>query len=218
MNRLKYAIPVIIALIITGCIPKRFEWSPDGKWMTVISGAGLRVCDSNGNLLPGTVPNVVIATWFPDSAQLMTASKRSVGMWAELQPILSPDQVQAITTEAARVKQAAIAYDWTNHDWTSFGQAFDYHVDDSLKAPIALYLTDHPDETWNEKVPLERRKELAAITADVYDLIVCSADASGLKARQPIYSTIEQAFELRMSPTGKAVILVTPKSDADSSD
>ncbi|HTW93621.1 MAG TPA: hypothetical protein VMD30_02430, partial [Tepidisphaeraceae bacterium] len=215
MKRGRYIVPILLAILITGCIPDRFSWSPDGKWMTVLSYLGLRVCDQSGNLQPGTVPNVGVAVWFPDSSRIMAASQRAVKTWAELQPILSPQQIDDVTAEAARLKSAAMAFDWSKGDWQAFLQSFTFTVDDSLKAPVALYLAANADQEWNQKIPAERRKQLSDVTAEVYDVSVCTLGASGLATSGPIFSTLQNIYGIRISPTGKDAIVVTAKPDAD---
>ena len=50
MNAKKVISCLIVALVISGCVPEKYQWSPDGRWMTVLCDQGLYLANANGGL------------------------------------------------------------------------------------------------------------------------------------------------------------------------
>ena len=61
-------------LLLGGCYDKRFQWSPDGRRLTVVTNEGLHLSDSDGRLSPLLLPAVEVAAWLSDSKRLVVST------------------------------------------------------------------------------------------------------------------------------------------------
>jgi hypothetical protein len=219
MKRLRM-IPWILAVILAGCVPTLYTWSPDGRWMTVLSSSGLRLSDPDGNLSSTTIPGVNNAAWFPDSKQLLVARQIDVKTWVELTKYLNTDQTQQITDAAVHLRQSLMAYDWTApnaNDWNKFTQSLDDQDDapryaqsmKNFEIAIAMYVRDHADVTLQQKVPAERWKELVELSQPVQSIEVYGVDPLKQTPAAQLMTTLHGIRCLRVSPTGAAAIVVT---------
>jgi hypothetical protein len=227
----KYLISVILAVILAGCVPTHYSWSPDGRWMTVISDDGLRIADADGNLLPGVLPAVSMAAWFPDSNRLAVCRQIDVPSWNELVKYLSPADVQTVSAISARVSTFALNYAWTapNADsWKAFESAWTKQEQPAQRAEedahgelgvaIGLYVRDHASDSLRQKIPGPRWMELVSLTQPVRSIEVVTIAASGVQPGRQIMTSLKSFHDLRVSPTGAAVLASTEGSAAHDSD
>jgi hypothetical protein len=228
MKLKQFLIGITIITMLGGCIPKRYEWSPDGKWMTVLSDAGLMIADADGKLLPTIIKEVGLATWLPDSKHVLACRKIEVSTWGELAPHLSVDQTKSIDQAALRVRQAMASFQFIpadNGKWDRFltwltdqeaAAGRDTAVYKEMAGAIGLYLRDHPDEAFRQKVPAPQWKDFESLTQSLFVVEVYTVDSSNLRLSQTLMTTTKQVREMRVDPRGRAAIVVTA-SDADHS-
>lgn len=221
MKRWRWLTWTAIAIIVAGCIPKRYEWSPDGKWMTVVSNDGLRIADAQGNLVPGVAEGVGVATWFGDSKRLLVVRKELEPTWNALVPYLSAGEIKAIADAGEHAREALMTYDWTAPNartWENFTDALkrqekqaklDTHFDDAFSLAIGLYVRDHADKDLKQRIPPVRWKELSDLVQPVAFVQICDVSASGPAAGPTLMTTLNDVHELRVSPTGRAALVVT---------
>jgi hypothetical protein len=224
-------IGLLFALLLSGCVPTRYSWSPDGRWMTVISDDALHIADADGNLLPGALPAVNMAAWFPDSNRIAVCRQIDIGTWDELVKYVSPADIQTISAISTRLSIFAQNYDWTasNADtWKAFELAWtrqelptqraEEDARSDLGTAIALYVRDHASESLRQKIPAPRWKELASLTQPLRSIEVCAIAATGVQPGRQIMTSLKTLHDLRVSPTGAAVLASTEGSAAHDSD
>lgn len=219
--KVRIGMMVTCALILVGgCVPDRYEWSPDGKWMTVVSDDGLRIADSDGNLLPIFIEKVGMARWFSDSKRVLAAREIDVPTWDQLAPYLTAEQEQSITAEAQRVREAVLAYDWSGPkvpQWDDFSKSYqqqeeaagrDLTTFSDFGVAIAMYLRDGSDPVLRQKIPAARWAELSGLSQSVHAVEVYDIDATGATKESELMSSVFGPTDLRVSPTGKAATVV----------
>ncbi len=225
MKRWRFVPLILAALIIAGCDPTNYSWSPDGRWMTVFTSDGLRLCDADGNLTPTTIPGVYAAAWFPDSKRVLVARAINVKTWTEVVKYLSPQELQDVTNTAQTARQALLTYDWNApgaNDWDKFkdffiaehGETEDYQrMTKVYGGAIALFLRDHEDAQLRKTIPTERQKELEPAAQAVYFLDVHSVDPISAAPSVQLMTSLPGIGGLRISPNGAAAIIVTTDGD-----
>jgi hypothetical protein len=200
--------------------------------MTVITPDGLRLADADGNLLPTTIPDVKVAAWFPDSKRLLVSRQINAKTWDELTKYPEQVDIGEITAVAQRVHDALMAYDWSAPgagDWQKFVASLNFQEEDAAAAeqgkippfptdaadvlkeygvPIGMFVRDHADAALKQKVPAERWKELAQLVQPVHFLEVYAVAPFTATPVSRLSTTLEDNRELRISPTGAAVIVM----------
>jgi WD40 repeat protein len=221
---------ILGAFIVTGCVPTRYSWSPDGKWMTVLSDDGLRLADGDGNLLSPAIGGVDCATWFPDSKRVLVSRQIDVKTWDEMSKYLTPEQTQDAIEAARHARDAALAYDWNAadpNDLQKFADAMnaqyakDEHFQRVMKelgGAVALYVRDHRDAALQQKIPPQTWKVLGGLSQSVQSIEVYAVDATGATPGPRLMTSLKSIHELRVSPTGAAAIVVTDSEQAHASD
>ncbi len=228
MKHTKLLIALCIGLLIAGCVPTRYSWSPDGKWMTAIGDDGLHISDASGNLIPAVVPNVNIATWFPDSHRILVSQQVTAEKWDDLTKYLTPEQIKIITDGSARVFAAMLAYDWSDPKTNDFDhfktwmQSGNSRIDWSdarwsqFTGPVVLYVCDHATADLQKKLPPQRWSELQGATVTVNCVEIATLSGSSITVGKPIWTTLDDIHDLRVSPNGLAATIDT-KGESDHS-
>jgi hypothetical protein len=224
MNVLRWMAWTVAAIVVAGCVPELYTWSPDGKWVTVISDKqGLRVADSTGKLLPQAVPDANSAAWFADSQRLLVSRNITVASWDEYSKYLTPQQLSAVTDGAQRAMTAILAYDWSvaaGNSWDKFKTAFigeeskagrDTKVYTDFAGGIGLNLRDQGGAALQNKLPPERWDELTKGTVTMGIVEVCTLDADGpVEGERCFVSPEKGLLSLRIAPGGAAAVVVVP--------
>jgi hypothetical protein len=227
---LKWIIVSLLA-VIAGCVPTRFSWSPDGKWMTVIGDDGLQFADADGSLLPAKIDHVSQATWFPDSRRVCVCREQDLKTWDEVAKYLAPEQIERITTGAERARQMALAQSvTTDEQWKAFGSQFietvqragyDVRIVKDEGMDALIYLRDHDtDGELRKHIPAERWAEFQKVHATVHFVQVYSLSAVGqsVEPGATVFSTLHDVRDMRVSPTGQAVAVTTSSLDEHACD
>jgi len=75
-GQVRFLLAVLLALLLLGgCYQKRFQWSPDGKRVALITNDGLYLSDAEGKLSELLLPAVKTAAWFSDSQRLAVSTE-----------------------------------------------------------------------------------------------------------------------------------------------
>jgi len=213
----RMAVAAVLILIVVGCIPKRYEWSPDGRWMTVLADDGLHIADADGKLTPAFLPAVEVATWFADSKRLLVATQVNPSTWNDLKACLSTQQINSVTAAADRASQAAMRYDWNqpNINWQVFIDQLrdqeqqagrDAEVYDFAQG-IGLYLRDHSDAAL-QKLPTDRWNELQQMNQTLTLLKVVAFDGQQFQVASHAALPTREPVELRISPRQNAALVM----------
>jgi hypothetical protein len=230
MNVRRFAFWIVSAVLIAGCVPEKYQWSPDGHWMTVLTDKAMHVCDADGKLTNVNVPGANAVSWFPDSKRLLVSHSTDLTTWADLTPYLSAAQSNSVAAVAQRARDAALAYKWAGaaNNWNNFQATFmqsetaagrDTQIESDLAGAICIYMRDHDEQgKLKQTLPPDRWKELTAVNQTVGFVDVYAIDASGAKMTARLYwSVLQPAVDLRVSPTGTAAIFVLQKQHSEQS-
>lgn len=204
-----------VALVsgLYGCLPeKRVVWSPDGRWAAVKGADGLYLCDSSGKLSQLLVPGVDSVAWLPDSKHLVFSHPQPVAGWKQLAPVLSDERRQEIADRAPRLREEVLAY---QGDWKEFKPRSLAGLTGGEGMALLVYLRDNLAEGLQEKLG-DRWKELAELPAAVRLLQLAHIDeGDGLAMDNVLIRALDAFDELRVSPTGQAVVYRAGAPDDD---
>jgi hypothetical protein len=204
------ALAAFSVLLLSACEdPRRVSWSPDGASAAVLAGDGLRISDSEGNL-GDAKPGVELVNWFPgDSSRLLAVEYEKVTTWEQIRALESPDDLKKVMNTANTMLVAARQ---NKGDWKGFEKAVG---DLSFNREAVIYLRENKDkdmattgENWNA----------IKTSVDVGVHRFCSYDVAdkSLSNRKEIYRTLRDVKEVRLSPAGNALLLVSrPESSFD---
>ncbi|MDZ4832489.1 MAG: hypothetical protein SGJ27_01685 [Candidatus Melainabacteria bacterium] len=196
------ALAVLSTFLLCACEdPRRVSWSPDGKTVAVIAGDGLRISDSEGSVgEPKT--GVELINWFPDSRHLLTVEYEKLTSWQMIQKHETAEDLKgAIDTAGKMLVQAKT----TKGDMDKFGEAI---KNLPYTREAVVYLRERKDKemvaNFGDKWTSVKN------TVDVGLHNICSYDVSSktFSDRKQIYSTMRDVKEVRLSPHGKAFLLV----------
>lgn len=214
---------IVVALVISGCVPERYQWSPDGKWMTVLTDKGLYLANSNGGLQSSNVPGAFLVDWFGDSKRILIARDIEAAHWDDLNQYLTPEQIRSVTAISEHARPAILDYDWSKGAaWQNFETDFikqekaagrDTKVLTDLDGAVAVYLRDHDDGALHAKLPPARWNDLTSATQSFYCVKVYAVDETGFTAGPQLMISLKKPNELRVSPTGAAAAIVVPMED-----
>lgn len=200
---------VLSVLLLTGCEdPRRVSWSPEGTTAAVIAGDGLRISDSDGNV-GEPLPNIELANWFPDSKKLLLVEYEKVSSWAKVQEFETPDDLKVVMATATTMLNVAKQ---NKGDWAKFEKEVSNL---SHNREAVIYLRENKDK---DMTTLGENWSKIKTTVDVGVHKIASYDVSDkvLTGRREIFKTMRDVKEVRLSPQGKAFLLVTrPEKDAD---
>jgi len=231
INQARWVVVVGIALLLSGCVlPKLYEWSPDGKWMTVLTGDDAKdmlIVDSDGHVQAGRLQGVDVATWFPDSRHLLVARELQAKTWDSAAFLFSADQIKAIGAAAARLDDFEKTYDWTApkaDSWNQFQAKFtaseqqaerNDEILNSQPVAVAMYFRDHADDATKAKIPEGRWKELAEFNQSYSVVQVCAFDPAQITIGPTLMTGLSGIADLRISPTAANVMIVVEKGNND---
>jgi hypothetical protein len=229
INQARWVVVVGIALLLSGCVlPKLYEWSPDGKWLTVLTGddAGdLLIANPDGQVQAGRLQGVKVATWFPDSQHLLVARELQAKTWDSAAFLFSADQIKSIADVATRLGDFAKTYDWKApkaDTWDQFQAKFtaseqqaerNDEILNSQPAAVAMYFRDHSDDATKAKIPEARWNELAEFNQSYTVVQVCTFDPAQITVGPTLMTGLNGVADLRVSPTAANVMIVVAKGD-----
>ncbi|HUB25209.1 MAG TPA: hypothetical protein VL992_07245 [Tepidisphaeraceae bacterium] len=216
---------IVIALTIAGCIEDRYQWSPNGKSMTVITNDGLRIADADGKLTGVNVPGVHLVRWFADSRHLLASKDIDVAKWNDLTAYLTAAQIRSVTDAAQRVRPAILNYNWsTGADWGKFESDYlkgpesakeDGPIFHNLDSAVGVYLRDHDDGTLRDFLPPLRWMDLQDLKQSIHSIAECTVGESEATWGKPLMTLPQGPVDLRISPDGREAMIVAPMEQQD---
>jgi len=184
--------------LLTGCIPKWTQWSPDGRMATILTDTGLYLCDSNGVLSGPVVTNVVAVAWFPDSTRLAVVRAYKYASWTELAQTMPQARRERVESEADKVLSALKA-----------GASEDEAASGIIAADadaIALRLKDLPGA--HEALGTNWEKVANVDGPWQQFLHVARLEGGKLSFGPRLGGELDGIDEMRVSPDGKSVAYV----------
>ncbi len=203
----------MVVAMAAGCIPeKRIAWSPDGQRAAVMSEAGIYLIDGEGRLLtPRLTAPGARCEWFPDGSRLLVKRPVKAHTWEDVAPLFNDQETARIVAEAGELRVRILAY---SGDW----DRFKFEPADSLSpgtiVATFLYLRDRLPEGLAEKLG-EKWEDAQKLETDIWHLQVFSLTPTALQPEPVLLRTLEPLSGISVSPSGKAVAYLAPKSTED---
>jgi hypothetical protein len=94
---------IIVSAMLCGCLPKRINWSHDGKKAAVIGERGLYLCDAEGQISDLLLPDVWAAEWLPDDQSLVLVMELKLDSWEAIEQYLPRDQQKRLIHYAGQL-------------------------------------------------------------------------------------------------------------------
>jgi len=207
----KITILFIACLYLAACGPeKTVQWSADGMQAAVVSGGWLYFCDAQGRLSDPVADEVESVAWLPDSSRLVVVSKRELATWDELvaaAPLGLEEKKIAAAALVARDEfygyegeqdefRPSHATVLTSEQWAAAMLYLKSNADPGLKAKLG--------DQWKEFEDLKVEIRLVRVMPVVRD-----AAENGIAW----FATLEEVKELRLSPDGGALAVVTRRGE-----
>jgi len=83
MKRLIILFVSVCMLLLSGCIPERIVWSPDGNSALVLGDDGVHLTDADGKLGPVLVKNAARVAWMPGGKSFLITTTLSFKTWSD---------------------------------------------------------------------------------------------------------------------------------------
>lgn len=200
-----------IVFSFSACGPqKKLEWSADGSRAALISKGRLYICNQAGQLKGPLADSVGRATWFPDSLRIAVAETRELDKWEELVKIAPAEFDEKKIISAARdLREELITYDG---DLDNFKPSNSRRLSMQQWMAAALYLSLQDDQRLRKKFG-DKWKDFDQIKVAVSTVLLISATDDPANKRVPLFSTLNDIVDLRVSPDGGAVACVTSRSE-----
>lgn len=203
------ALAGLAVFVLSACEdPRRVSWSPDGNTAAVIAADGLRMSDESGNL-GEPKPAVELVSWFPDNQRLLTVEYEKVETWQKLQDLETPEALHLAMDTAAKMLAQSKTH---KGDWEKFGESVQKlpHTREAV-----IYLRERKDKEMTSIHGDQWGKVKTTVEVGVHR--ICCYDLAGktLTGRKLIFSTMRDVKEIRVSPHGKAFLLVYRQEQDD---
>ncbi len=195
------------ALLFAGCAFQRVFWSPDGKQAVVLAEKGLYLCDSEGRLSGLLVPEVRIAAWFPDSAQVALVVVERFKTWSDLKKAIpQPSRIENLANTFLKGLDRSIP-------WAAAADAFKkaQKVHDREWSAIVLFLRDERAEDA-KKAAGPSWSELANAAADADAIRVGKLAENKIELGPAIVRDLCPLTDLRVSPSGTGVVFTVERA------
>jgi hypothetical protein len=101
--RLSLLVAIVATTVLCGCIPKRINWSHDGKKAAVIGDRGLYLCNADGKIGDLLLPNVWAAEWLPDDQSLVLVMELKLDSWEASAQFLCKNERQRLIHYAGQL-------------------------------------------------------------------------------------------------------------------
>ncbi len=202
---------VTVALLV-GCIEKRVDWSPDGRWATVIGHEGaLHISDGDGNLSKRIAPTVRRVAWFPDSRHFLALRDVEAKTWDEAATVLSPELTEKLIAAARRMSDELLAFEGDLDDFEPSTET----VSEAEMIAVALYVRDYLADTVREKLG-EKWDEFQDMSAAIQTLQTVEVRNGSAQLGSIVFQTLEDVGHPRISPDGAYVAFtIQRKTDDD---
>ena len=138
------------AALLTGCIEKRVNWSPDGRWAVVIGYNGvLHISDGDGRLSDQIAVKVRDVTWFRDSRRFLMQRDVEAKTWDEVAAVLSVEHAETLIAAAGQMRDDFLAFEG---DMDDFEPSNAGAVSQAELIAVGLYVRDYLPDGIREKL------------------------------------------------------------------
>ena len=202
------------AVLLVGCVEKRVNWSPDGRWAVVIGHEGaLHICDGDGGLSDQIAVKVRRVTWFPDSRHFLMLRDIEVKTWDEAAAVLSAEHAETLIAAAGHMRDDLLAFEG---DMDDFKPSNAEAVSQAELIAAGLYVRDYLPEGIREKLG-DDWAELEEMSATFQTLQAAEVSEGGAQLGAIVFQTLEDIGHSRISPDG-ATVAFTIKRGTDGND
>jgi hypothetical protein len=193
-----------VALLLTGCLPERISWSPDGRHALVLSDH-LYVTDAQGRLTKLTDTTARSVAWFADSKRFVAVRQtRSTRKWSEVAELLPPKDRQAVVAMAEQFRAEILGLGEKDLGKLPRSQGLDAFVLEMMKMYLAA---SHAPElrpklgaTWGE---FERA------SAEIHAVTVARVETGSLKDERTVVQWPATILNAAVSPNSKLIAFTT---------
>jgi len=203
------ALAALSIFLLTACLdPRRVSWSPDGTTAAIIAGDGLRIGDVDGKL-GEPKPGVELVNWFADSKHLLVVEYEKIESWQKIREYESPEELKvAIDTAGKMLAQAKQA----KGNWESFEKSVQAlpHTREAV-----IYLRENKDKDMSASGWETWTKVKTTIDVGVHRVCSYSVSDKALIERKELYRTMREIKDIRVSPHGKAFLVVYKQEQND---
>ena len=213
---------IVAALSVTaGCLPRQLVvWSPDGSRAVVMTQKETYVCDGDGKLAKTNLGVATAAAWMSDSRRVVLAVNQTAEKWADLVPALDEPTRRAIIAIAdeldKKILQTPTGKKLPEEQAEAITKAT-FEGKENLMPAVLLYLCDHRAEAV-KKYYGDEWEDLRKVSVTYSRLSVCRLDGMSLKPDCVLLNSLKGIQEVRLSPGGKRVAMVTPSDRAEQAD
>ncbi len=204
----------LTAALLVGCIEKRVDWSPNGRWATVIGHEGaLHISDGDGNLSKRIAPKVRRVAWFPDSTHVLVLRDVEAKTWDEVAAVLSPGLSEKLIAAARQMSGELLLFEG---DLDDFEPSAAKTVSGAEMIAVALYARDYLADTVREKLG-DKWGELQDMSAAIQTLQTAEVRSGSAQLGSIVFQTLDAIGHPRISGDG-AYLAFTIERDTDGSE
>lgn len=206
------AAAALAAAALSGCIPKKIVWSPDGRRAVVVANKRIYLCDENGNLSAPIVEDVADDTmtpvaWFPDSRRILVVRREEqVQQWPVVAAVMSDSVREAVVARAQQLRDDLAAHEG---DWDDFTPTALQDLTGVQKDAAALYIREHVADTLAEHLNESWWSRIQRASVEIWSLQVFEVHEDRAEAGPQIVRAIDGILETRIAPDGAKVAYVS---------
>ncbi|MEP0842427.1 MAG: hypothetical protein HRF43_06915 [Phycisphaerae bacterium] len=197
---------LIVGWALSGCVPRKLFWSPDGKRVAVLGTEGLYLGDAEGNLSKMIAPHVSLVAWAPDSRRFLAAGLEEVKRFSALEPVLTREQKSRLIGLHEKLRSEILGY---QGDWKDFSSSVQHALTGGEFMALLLYTLEHDDGKLAGKLG-DQWKEAQKASALVCRLTLYEVADGQAKAGPVLASWVDGVADLRVSPNGEWVAITLP--------
>lgn len=202
---------LLLILSSVSCGPEKLvQWSPDGARAAVISNGTLYSIDEQGALSRPLAEKVVRMCWLADSKSLLAVKEQKVSSW-EVLLRSAPEGLHEneVVAAARKASEDFLAFEGKVDDFKPSNESA---LTGEQWGAALLYLRSSSDNRIKQKLSEKEWKELAEFEVDVYSLNIISLTEETPTNGPPLITALEEIRELRLSPDGAMVAVVTKRT------
>ncbi len=210
------ALTVLTVFCLTACEdPRRVSWSPDGSLAAVIGGDGLRISDSEGKL-GDAKPGVELVNWFADNRHLLTVEYEKLNTWDAVRKVENPDDLRVVMDTAAKILLQSKNYKGKT-DKASIDKFGESVKDLPFTTEAVFYLRENKDKEMTANLGDWWTSVKGTVDVGVHKVHSYDVGNKTFSEDKMFYQTMRDLKEVRLSPNGRAALLVTRPERSDDS-
>jgi hypothetical protein len=208
MNRIatRLLITCTVVSLLAGCRPeKRMTWSPNGQWLAVRAGDGLRLSDADGILSPPAEGNYGSLMWLPDSSGLIAVKAIEAHTWDELAPLLGDAEAKRMIEWSERTKQEVLAYKGNLDDLKLRAER---ELSPGELAAVLLHLRDTASDALRKRLG-DHMDDLQQATANAHLIERLTITKGTPRTEQVLRRSAAGPGIVDISPDGRVIAFAT---------